>query len=130
MNFEKSQYELYKEEKEKEFNGHNLINRIQDNLAGSELKRNLISHKPDEFASKFTCYKLKKAAVLAALDINLKRMHHSPKRCARNIMELGLNAFPDKLTKGEQAMLFQTLLIDCKNRDAAKIREQFLSNFF
>jgi hypothetical protein len=33
--------------------------------------------------------KLKKAAMLAALDITLARMQKSPERCARNLLELG-----------------------------------------
>jgi hypothetical protein len=74
-------------------------------------------------------YRLKKAAVTAALDIRLARMRRSPERCARNLMELGLSAFPDKLTKDEQMILLQKFMIVCKNRDIIKARELFFASF-
>lgn len=75
-------------------------------------------------------YRIKKAAVTAALDIRLARMLRSPERCARNLMELGIGAYPDKLTKDEQLILQQRFLILCKNRDIIKARELFLASFF
>ena len=100
-----------------------IFDKFQDEISENELERDLTRHE-------LVCYKLKKAAVLAALDINLKRMHRSPERCARNLMELGLTAFPDKLSKQDQSELLQKLLTACKSKDALKIRELFLLNFF
>lgn len=73
--------------------------------------------------------RLKKAAVIAALDISLKRMYRSPERCARNLMELGLGAFPDKLSAREQSAVLEELLSICKSGDAAKVRELFFTCF-
>lgn len=77
----------------------------------------------------FPGYRLKKAAVTAALDIRLARIHRSPERCARNLMELGLSAFPDRLTKDEQFILLQKFMMLCKSHDAIKARELFLASF-
>jgi hypothetical protein len=74
-------------------------------------------------------YKVKKAAVTAALDIRLARMHRSPERCARNLMELGICAFPGKLTKDEQLLLQQEFMLLCRNRDIIKARELFFASF-
>lgn len=74
-------------------------------------------------------YKIKEAAVTAALDIRLARMLRSPERCARNLMELGVNAFPNKLTKEEQLILQQRFMLLCRNRDIIKARELFFASF-
>ncbi len=73
--------------------------------------------------------KLKKAALNAALDINLVRMQKSPERCARNLLELGLTTYPGKLTKKQQVEMLQLLLELCKKGDAARVRELFLTGF-
>lgn len=73
--------------------------------------------------------KIKKAAVTAALDIRLARMRQSPERCARNLMELGLNSFPDKLSREEQHDIFQKLMFYCKEKDVQKAREFFMKSF-
>lgn len=73
--------------------------------------------------------KLKKAALLAALDINIKRMHRSPNRCARNIIELGLAAYPNKLSEVDQSVLLAALLKACKEQDAFQVKELFLQSF-
>jgi hypothetical protein len=73
--------------------------------------------------------KLKKAAVIAALDISLKRMSKSPDRLARNLVELGLNAFPDKISSEEQTHLLKELNNACKIGDAATARELFVNSF-
>jgi hypothetical protein len=74
--------------------------------------------------------KIKKAAITAALDIRLARMRRSPERCARNLMELGINSFPDKLSKEEQSDVFQRLMFYCKAKDLQKARELFVKSFF
>lgn len=73
--------------------------------------------------------KIKKAALLAALDINIKRMHRSPYRCSRNIMELGLVAFPNKLSEEEQSVLISALINACKEHDALRIKQLFIQSF-
>jgi hypothetical protein len=73
--------------------------------------------------------KLKKAAIIAALDITLARMQKSPERCARNLLELGLTTYPGKLDKKRQGEMSQLLLELCKKGDAAGARELFLSGF-
>lgn len=77
-----------------------------------------------------TCRKFKKAAVIAALDITLTRVHRSPERCARNLLEIGTSAFPNKLTRQEQATLLQELLLLCRKKDIINIRNLFLMYFF
>ncbi len=72
---------------------------------------------------------IKKAAVLAAVDIALKRMNRSPKRCARNITELGINAFPNRFTKEEHPLIQEEFLSACKAKDPIKTKELFISCF-
>lgn len=73
--------------------------------------------------------KLKKVALIAAVDISLKRISKSPERCARNLLELGLSAYPDKVLKEEQAQLYTKLLILCKNGDAQETKNLFITTF-
>lgn len=73
--------------------------------------------------------KLKKAALIAALDLSLARMKKSPERCARNLMELGLTTYPGKLSKKQQNEMLQLLLELCKKGDIARVRDVFLSCF-
>ncbi len=73
--------------------------------------------------------KIKKAAVLVALDISLKRMKNSPKRCARNIMELGLSAYPDKIPKEQQEIIFRDLASACEHGDINKAKNSFITYF-
>jgi hypothetical protein len=73
--------------------------------------------------------KLKKAALTAALDISLKRMHNSPERCARNLTELGFNAFPGKYSAKEQSELLKEFLTVCKDGDTLKTRDLFFVSF-
>jgi len=77
----------------------------------------------------FTRHSIKKAALMAALDITLKRMHRSPQRCARNIMELGISAFPNKLSEEDKAVLIQSLFDACKHQDAVLAKELFCNSF-
>ncbi len=73
--------------------------------------------------------KLKKAAIIAALDITLARMQKSPERCARNLLELGLTTYPGKLNKKQQNEMSQILLELCRKGDAVGAREIFLTGF-
>jgi hypothetical protein len=73
--------------------------------------------------------KLRQAAVIAAVDINLKRIGKSPERCARNIMEVGLSAYPNKLHKKDQEEFHCSLLALCKVGDAQKARALFINSF-
>lgn len=73
--------------------------------------------------------KLKQVALLAAVDISLKRMKKSPERCARNLMELGLCAYPDRITGKERSDLFQKLILLCKGGDIQEVRNTFIQTF-
>jgi hypothetical protein len=72
---------------------------------------------------------IKKAALLAAVDIALKRMNRSPKRCARNITELGINAFPNRFSMEEYPLVQKEFLLICKAKDPIKAKELFVSYF-
>lgn len=73
--------------------------------------------------------KVKKVALLTAVDISLKTSKNSSKRCARNIIELGLSAYPNKLSANDQDILFQQLLDAFEEDDIAKARDLFTSAF-
>lgn len=73
--------------------------------------------------------KLKRVALIAAVDISLKRIYKSPERCARNLLELGINAYPDRLLKKDQNEFYNKLLILCKNEETQGARDLFLSTF-
>lgn len=73
--------------------------------------------------------KLKNVALLVALDISLKRMKKSPERCARNLMELGLGAYPNKLNTQDKSFYQQKLLDACRLEDATAARECFFEAF-
>lgn len=74
--------------------------------------------------------KLKKAAIIAAVDISLKRMGNSPERCARNLMELGNSAYPGRLTKREQTEFLSHFMAVCKNKNIPEARALFIHIFF
>ena len=74
--------------------------------------------------------KIKQAVLLVAVDINFKRIKKSPERCARNLMEIGINTFPDKLAKNEYDSFLQKLILLCKSRNAQGARELFINIFF
>lgn len=73
--------------------------------------------------------KLKKVALMAAVDFCLKKTSQSPKRCARNLIELGISAYPDKIDKIEQNELYQKLLTFFENNDIPSARGLFTSVF-
>lgn len=74
--------------------------------------------------------KLKRVALLAAVDFCLNNMHHSPKRCARNLVELGTMAYPDQLTKPERDQLYQTLLNFFTHGDIPSAKALFTVTFY
>jgi hypothetical protein len=73
--------------------------------------------------------KLKQVALNAAVDISLRRMKKSPERCTRNLLELGLSAYPDQLSKAESNELSQKLLTVCKHGEYQEARELFFNTF-
>jgi hypothetical protein len=73
--------------------------------------------------------KIKKAALMAAIDVCLRRMKNSPKRCARNMIELGLSAYPDKRLEVEQCDLYKKLLASFEQEDVQEARSLFSSVF-
>ena len=74
--------------------------------------------------------KIKQAALLVAVDISFKRIKRSPERCARNLMELGINTFPNKITQNQYDDFSQKLILLCKKNDAQGARELFKKIFF
>ena len=74
--------------------------------------------------------KIKQAALLVAVDISFRRIKKSPERCARNLMEIGINTFPDKLAKKEYDSFLQELIFLCKDSDAQGARELIIKIFF
>lgn len=72
---------------------------------------------------------IKKAVLLTAVDVCLRRMKNSPKRCARNLVELGSSAYPDKISGKEESELYQQLLASFEIGDVAKARALFTSVF-
>ncbi len=73
--------------------------------------------------------KLKQVALLAAADICLRKMNQSPKRCARNLVELGTTAYPDKLSSLEKSVLYHHLLSSFEMGDISAAKEYFTSAF-
>lgn len=73
--------------------------------------------------------RLKQVALNVAVDISLKRRKKSPERCTRNLIELGMSAFPDQLTHEEINEFSQKLLMVCKNGDYQETRELFFNTF-
>lgn len=66
--------------------------------------------------------KLKRAALLMAVDICLKKVNNSPKRCARNLIELGISAYPEAISATQKNELYTQLisLIEAGNVQEAK----------
>lgn len=74
--------------------------------------------------------KIKRVALLAAVDICLRRGKSSPKRCARNLIELGVLAYPDKLSSKEQNDLYDHLIEAIIKVDITAIHSLFSESFF
>jgi hypothetical protein len=73
--------------------------------------------------------KVRNATLILAVDVCLRRMARSPYRCTRNLIELGMSAFPDKLSDQEQYDLSHELLTACKSKDAVQAKALFVSSF-
>lgn len=73
--------------------------------------------------------KIKRTALLAAVDVCLRRMSNSPKRCARNIIELGLSAYPEKSSEVEQSDLYKKLLVAFEIGNVQEAKALFSSVF-
>lgn len=73
--------------------------------------------------------KIKQAAILAAVDIQLKKRKLSPKRCSRNLLELGMIAYPGKLSKEEQSVFQEQLMNYCRNENGNEARALFINTF-
>ncbi|HEX3076416.1 MAG TPA: hypothetical protein VHQ24_06090 [Lachnospiraceae bacterium] len=73
--------------------------------------------------------KLKQAALRTAVDVSLKRIKKSPERCARNLIELGVTAYPKSITPKERQDLYQKLLEICKREDNEEAKTLFFNTF-
>ncbi|MGB4659354.1 MAG: hypothetical protein WBI07_09245 [Mobilitalea sp.] len=73
--------------------------------------------------------KVRNVTLVLAADVCLRRMAKSPYRCTRNLIELGMSAFPEKLSDQEQYDLSHELLTACKNKDAVQAKALFVSSF-
>lgn len=74
-------------------------------------------------------FQLKKAVTATAIDILLKKANKSPKRCVRNLIELGENAYPITLSKAQRKELRGKLLSLCKSHEVAKVIDLFFLTF-
>lgn len=73
--------------------------------------------------------KLKRAVLLIAMDSILKNAQYSPDRCARNLIDLGVKAYPSLFTPEEQKKLQSKFAKLCRNCEAKEIKEAFLTCF-
>ena len=73
--------------------------------------------------------RLKQAALNTAVDVSLKRMKKSPERCARNLLELAITAYPGKISKKDRPDFYQKLLDICKREAAEEAKSLFFSTF-
>ncbi len=74
--------------------------------------------------------KIKRVVLIAAVDICIHREKISPKRCARNIIELGTSAYPNKLSSKERNDLYDQLLPAITDKDSGAIHALFSDAFF
>ncbi|MCI9273155.1 MAG: hypothetical protein HFE39_04260 [Clostridiales bacterium] len=74
-------------------------------------------------------YKLKHAALRAAVDITLRGKEKSPGRCARNLLELGCSV-NSRLSREEKNSAYEQLLAACRGQGVPECRELFFSLFF
>ena len=74
--------------------------------------------------------KIKRTALMVAVDICLRKGKNSPKRCARNLVELGMTAYPDKLSTKEQTDLYQSLIIAITELNTPDVHNLFSHSFF
>lgn len=67
--------------------------------------------------------KIKQAAFQIAVDITLKGMNRNPERCARNLVELFENSFPDKKNSEFSNNAYNIILNYTKMSDGKAIRD-------
>lgn len=72
---------------------------------------------------------LKRVALLVAVDIRLRKVSNSPKRCARNMIELGISAYPNKISQSEKNNLYRDLLTFFEKDDLPAAKALFSSVF-
>ena len=72
---------------------------------------------------------IKNTIILTAVDIRLAHLGHSPKRCARNIMELGLKHSTHPITSAEKLAVWNLLLTLCQDQDLIAIKDLFVHTF-
>jgi hypothetical protein len=73
--------------------------------------------------------KLKRVVLLVAVDICLRNVSNPPKRRARYLIELGISAYPNKISQEEKNILYQDLLTFFENDDIPAARALFSSVF-
>lgn len=73
--------------------------------------------------------KLKRAALLMAVDICLKKVDNSPKRCARNLIELGTSAYPGVISDKEKSALYTQLISLFETGNIQEARTLFTTVF-
>lgn len=72
---------------------------------------------------------IQQTAILTAVDIRLAHLDRSPKRCARNLMELGQKSSSHKLSSTEKIAVWNLLLTLCQNEDLNAIKDLFINTF-
>lgn len=73
--------------------------------------------------------KLKTVALDIKLDNILRDIAKSPERCARNLIELGKSASPQKMTRIEYKLLYNEFLKLCASSDTKGAKKQFFRHF-
>ena len=71
-------------------------------------------------------HKLKGVLLITSVDVILKGAEKSPKRCCRNLIELGRKTYPDRLTRKQQKELKSELIALCRSNDIPRLKELFL----
>lgn len=72
--------------------------------------------------------KLKKVAVCAAVDVTLRGKDRAPKRCARNLIELG-ESVTKQMEKNQKERAYEQLLETCRKGTFLECRSLFISLF-
>lgn len=72
---------------------------------------------------------IKNTIILTAVDIRLAHLGSFPKRCARNLMELGLKHATHPLTSAEKLTVWNLLLALCQDQDLIAIKDLFVHTF-
>lgn len=68
--------------------------------------------------------KLRQVAYDMAVDLALKNIKKDPSRCARNLTELTLRTFPEKLSQENSKSFFLRMSTLCKSNDTSEIRAE------